>query len=505
MADTVTTSGAAETDQSEGYGTSGYRAYVLFALIVVYTFNFIDRTLIGVLGEQIRETFGLSDFMIGILSGLAFAVLYTLLGIPFAMLAERKNRTTIIAIAMAAWSAMTVACGMAQNTFQFALARVGVGIGEAGCSPPSHSLISDYFPPEKRSSALGIFALGIPIGSMLAALGGAYIATRGGLDWRDAFIWMGLPGVIGAIIFKLTVKEPPRGYSDPGGAAAAAARQMPSPFKVFSVVLNKPTFWHVSFGGAMASFAGYGIGQFIAPFWMRAHGLDLMTAALIYGGVLGVAAGIGTFGSGVVADRVRNRHPNSDSWLPAIGMTLCVPLMIFGYNTVGFSSGATAIWLAIPVLVVAAILRYSYLAPMFAVTQKLVEPRMRATAAALLLFVVNLVGYGLGPPAVGWISDQGTKYQLAQLESPVTAAQCGGIESALLATRKGRDNALSGDALSEAMSTNDTYCKPARAIGNRVGVSVGSMFLLWAALHFYLMGKTMKRDLWTPDETPATA
>ncbi|MEO0550153.1 MAG: MFS transporter [Pseudomonadota bacterium] len=489
----------------DGYGSSRYRAYVLFALIVVYTFNFIDRTLIGVLGEQIRETFGLSDFMIGILSGLAFATLYTMLGIPFAMLAERKNRTSIIAIAMAAWSAMTVACGMAQNTFQFALARIGVGIGEAGCSPPSHSLISDYFPPEKRSSALGIFALGIPIGSMLAALGGAYIATRGGLDWRDAFIWMGLPGVLGAIIFKLTVKEPPRGYSDPGGAAAAAARQMPSPFKVFGVVFRKPTFWHVSLGGAMASFAGYGIGQFIAPFWMRAHGLDLMTAALIYGGVLGVAAGVGTFGSGVVADMVRHRHPNSDSWLPALGMSLCVPLMIFGYNTVAFSSGATAIWLAIPVLVVAAVLRYSYLAPMFSVTQKLVEPRMRATAAALMLFVVNLIGYGLGPPAVGWISDQGTKYQLAQLDAPVTARDCGAIEKSLVATRKGTENALSGSELEATIATNDEYCRPARAIGNRVGVSVGSLFLLWAALHFLLMGRTMQRDLWTDEESNATA
>ncbi|MEL7107776.1 MAG: MFS transporter [Pseudomonadota bacterium] len=505
MADIASEAQSADSDTVEGYGSAGYRAYVLFALIVVYTFNFIDRTLIGVLGEQIRETFGLSDFMIGILSGLAFAVLYTLLGIPFAMLAERKNRTSIIAIAMASWSAMTVACGMAQNTFQFALARIGVGIGEAGCSPPSHSLISDYFPPEKRSSALGIFALGIPIGSMLAALGGAYIATRGGLDWRDAFIWMGLPGVIGAVIFKMTVKEPPRGYSDPGGAAAAAARQMPSPFTVFGEVFRKPTFWHVSMGGAMASFAGYGIGQFVAPFWMRAHGLDLMTAAIIYGGVLGVAAGIGTFGSGVVADRVRHRHPNSDSWLPAIGMTLCVPLMIFGYNTVSFSSGATAIWLAIPVLAVAAVLRYTYLAPMFAITQKLVEPRMRATAAALLLFVVNLIGYGLGPPAVGWISDQGTKHHLAQLDAPVSSADCGRIEASLLATRKGRDNALSGADLENAIATNDTYCKPARAIGNRIGVSVGSLFLLWAALHFFLLGRTMKRDLWTPEESPATA
>lgn len=496
----ATDTAANKPTQTEGYGSAGYRAYVLFALIVVYTFNFIDRTLIGVLGEQIRETFGLSDFMIGILSGLAFAILYTLLGIPFAMMAERKSRTWIISIAMAAWSAMTVACGMAQNTMQFALARIGVGIGEAGCSPPSHSLISDYFPPDKRSSALGIFALGIPIGSMLAALGGAYIATRGGLDWRDAFIWMGLPGIIGAVFFKLTVKEPPRGYSDPGGAAAAAERKMPSPFEVFGVVGKNPTFWHVSLGGAIASFAGYGIGQFIAPYWMRVYGYDLMTAALIYGGVLGIAAGIGTFGSGLVADSVRSKHPNSDSWLPALGLALCVPLMLLGYNMIDFVNAETAVWLAVPVLAVAAILRYSYLAPMFAVTQKLVQPRMRATAAALMLFIVNLIGYGFGPPVIGAISDMGTNRKLVQLESPLSNSECGAIESQLRAVAKGNADAITGTALDDAVAANDAYCKPARKVGVKLGVSIGALFFLWAALHFLMMGRTMQRDLWVENE-----
>jgi MFS family permease len=389
-------------------------------------------------------------------------------------------------------------CGYAQNTFQFALARIGVGIGEAGCSPPSHSLISDYFPPEKRSSALGIFALGIPIGSMLAALGGAYIATRGGLDWRDAFIWMGLPGILFAIIFQITVKEPPRGYSDPGGAEAAALRRMPSPFKVFEVVGKNATFWHVALGGALASFAGYGIGQFIAPYWMRVYEFDLMTAALIYGGVLGVAAGVGTFGSGVVADRVRARHPNSDSWLPAIGLALCVPLMIFGYNADTLFGPAASVWIAVPILGVAAILRYSYLAPMFAVTQKLVEPRMRATAAALLLFVVNLLGYGLGPPVIGAISDVGTGWKLEQLDAPVSTKDCGTIEKNLKAAAKDKPDAISGTELDEAAAANNAYCKPARKTGVRLGVSVGVLFFLWAALHFWLMGRTMQKDLWRP-------
>ncbi len=484
---------------AQGYGSPAYRAYVLFALIVVYTFNFIDRTLIGVLGEPIRETFGLSDTMMGMLSGPAFAVMYTLLGIPFAMMAERRSRTWIIACAMAAWSAMTALCGMAQSTWQFAAARIGVGIGEAGCSPPSHSLISDYFPPEKRSSALSIFALGIPVGSMLAALGGAWIATQDNMNWRDAFIWMGLPGVVGAVIFKLTVKDPPRGYSDPGGAEAAATREKPGLFEAFRLLASKPSFWHVSLGGAIVSFAGYGIGQFVAPFWMRAHGLSLMDAALIYGGVLGIAAGIGTLGSGMLADRIRSRHPNSDSWLPALGMALAFPFAVIGYNTLSFSSGALAVWLAIPALAIAALLRYTYLGPMFAVTQKLVEPRMRATAAALLLFVVNFIGYVFGPPIVGIFSDTASRIQLSQMESPVTLADCDAIDAGLKATADRTAGALNAVELEEARAAYNGYCAPARRVGIRWAVTLGSAFFLWAALHFLLLGRTMRKDIWTPD------
>ncbi|MEL7041785.1 MAG: MFS transporter [Pseudomonadota bacterium] len=493
------------TPEIEGYGSAGYRAYVLFALLIVYIFNFIDRSLISVLGEPIRETFALSDLQIGLLSGLAFAILYTLLGIPFAMLAERRSRTWIVSIALAAWSAMTVACGMAQNTFQFALARIGVGVGEAGCSPPSHSLISDYFPPEKRASALGIFALGIPLGTMIAALGAAWIEGQPNMNWRDAFIIMGVPGILLAVVFKMTVKEPPRGFSDPGGAAAAAARQMPSPFKVFGVVGRMRSFWHVSLGGALASFVGYGVGQFVPPFWMRVHGLSLQDAALIFGGVLGIAAAVGTFGSGWVADRVRARHPNSDSWLPALGLSLSVPIAILGYNTLAFTEGATAVVVAIPLLAVAAVLRFAYLAPMFAVTQKLVEPRMRATAAALLLFVVNLIGYGAGPPVIGAMSDHFTRQTLSALEAPVTIGECATTESLLKATRDGTDRALSGAELEQALATNENFCAPARKAGVRWGISIGLLFLFWAALHFLLLGRSMKDELWTPDKSLATA
>ncbi|MEL6324120.1 MAG: hypothetical protein AAFQ84_07820, partial [Pseudomonadota bacterium] len=239
------------------------------------------------------------------------------------------------------------------------------------------------------------------------------------------------------------------------------------------------------------------------PFWIRAHGLDLMTAALIFGGVLGLSAGIGTFGSGIVADRVRARHPNSDSWLPALGLTLCVPFAVFGYNTLSFSSGALAIALAIPALSIAAVLRYAYLAPMFAITQKLVEPRMRATAAALMLFIVNLIGYGLGPPVIGAISDQGTAWQLRQLDAPISSQDCGPVEAALKAARDGEPGAPTGADLAAAAETNTLYCAPARRTGVRWGVTLGALFFLWAALHFILIGRTMQRDLWVADDSGA--
>src|SRR5688572_13962451 len=192
----------------QGFGSKTYRAYVLGALLVVYTFNFIDRVVIGIIGEPIKIEFGLTDFQLGLLGGPMFAVLYTLLGIPIARLAERSNRMTILAICLAIWSAMTAACGLALSYVQLCAARIGVSIGEAGCTPPANSVIADYFPADRRATALSIYALGIPIGSMIAAVGGGWIATEVG--WREAFIWLGVPGVLLAVIVKLTVKEPPR-------------------------------------------------------------------------------------------------------------------------------------------------------------------------------------------------------------------------------------------------------------------------------------------------------
>jgi predicted MFS family arabinose efflux permease len=440
---------AAPAPAFQGFGSKGYRAYVLGALLIVYTFNFIDRVVIGIIQEPIKTEFGLTDFQLGLLGGPAFAILYTLLGIPVARFAERTNRMTILAICLGIWSAMTAACGFAINYATLFAARVGVSIGEAGCTPPANSVISDYFPPERRATALSIYALGIPIGSMIAAVGGGWIATEVG--WREAFIWLGVPGLLLAVLVKLTVKEPPR--SAPKG-------ETPSFFAALAALAKKPTFWHVAFGSALASFVGYGVGQYLTSFMIRSHGFTLFQGATLVGVVLGLCAAIGTFTSGFLADRIAKRHPNALSWLPALGFAIATPLYILSFNL-------PSIWLAMPALMMGAVTHYFYLGPMYAVTQGVVAPRMRATAVAVLLFIVNLIGYGMGPPAIGALSDFLAADRL--LDAGLTPEVC--------ATRPG-----------------DALCASGIEVGLRWAMMIGVLGYLWAGLHFLISARTLRRD-----------
>lgn len=435
----------------QGHGTRGYRAYVLGALLIVYTFNFIDRVVIGIIQEPIKTEFGLTDFQLGLLGGPAFAILYTLLGIPIARLAERTDRMTVLSICLAIWSAMTAACGFAVNYATLFAARVGVSIGEAGCTPPANSVISDYFPAERRASALSIYALGIPIGSMIAAVGGGWIATEVG--WREAFIWLGVPGVALALLVKLTVKEPPR---------SAPKTDTPSFVSAVAALAKKPTFWNVAFGSALASFVGYGVGQYLTSFMIRTHNFSLFNAAVIIGVVLGLCAAIGTFTSGFLADRISKRHPNALSWLPALGFAIATPLYLVAFVLPN-------IWTAMPALMVAAIAHYFYLGPMYAVTQGVVAPRMRATAVAVLLFVVNLIGYGMGPPVIGALSDFLANGQLAPL----------GLSTEICADAAQRDNA---------------QCAAGVETGLRWAMMIGVCIYLWAGVHFLLSARTLRRD-----------
>jgi predicted MFS family arabinose efflux permease len=433
----------------QGHGSKGYRAYVLGALLIVYTFNFIDRVVIGIIQEPIKAEFGLTDFQLGLLGGPAFALLYTFLGIPVARFAERHNRMTILAICLGIWSAMTAACGFAINYTTLVAARIGVSIGEAGCTPPANSVISDYFPSDRRASALSIYALGIPIGSMIAAVGGGWIATHVG--WREAFIWLGVPGVVLAIIVKLTVKEPPR--SAPKG-------ETPSFFAALAALATKPTFWYVALGSAVASFVSYGVGQYLTSFMIRTHHMSLFEGATLVGVVLGLAAAIGTFSSGFLADRISKRHPNALAWLPALGFIIATPLYLGSFLLPN-------IWLAMPMLSLAAMLHYFYLGPMYAMTQGVVAPRMRATAVAVLLFVVNLIGYGMGPPAIGALSDFLAQGQLAT--AGLTPGMC-------------------------AAAVGDARCTSAIEVGLRWSMMIGVCGYLLAALLFLMSARTLRRD-----------
>ena len=438
----------------QGFGSKSYRAYVLGALLVVYTFNFIDRLLISIVQEPIKAEFHLSNFYLGILGGPAFALLYTFTAIPIARWAERGNRITIVALGMAVWSAMTAACGFAMSYTQLLLARIGVGIGEAACVAPAHSAISDYFPTERRATALSIFSLGIPIGSALAAFGGGWLT--GHFDWRSAFWLLGAPGLLIALMLKLTVREPPRAGAQPETPSFGAAVRS---------LAGKTSFWHMAFAGALMSFVGYGSAQFLVSFMVRNFELaptlrqEVEYASYAFGIVAGISTGLGTFLGGFLADRLAPRHKHVLSWLPALGIALAVPLYLLSFLQTDFAA-------AFALLLLAPVFHYLYLGPMFAVTQGVAQPRMRATAAAFLLFVVNLIGYGLGPPFVGAANDffadrilQAQGLSLAACENAVNAA-----------------------------------CASADALGLKYALAVALIALVWAAAHFLIAGRTLLRD-----------
>jgi MFS family permease len=378
---------------SSKFASERYRSYVLSMLVVVYVFNFLDRQIVTILAEPIKVDLGLSDTQIGLMTGLAFALFYTVLGIPIARLADRANRVSIITAALVVWSGMTALCGAAQNFTQMLIARIGVGAGEAGCSPPAHSLIADYYPPEKRASALSIYALGIPIGSILGLLAGGWIAEIYG--WRFAFFVVGIPGILLAILFKATIREPLRGLSEP--TKTVTTDQVPLGVSL-KVLLGNRTMLHIAMGGALTSFVGYGLGQWLPAYFIRIHEMGIAETATYFGLVLGVASAIGTFLGGTLADRLALRDRRFYAWLPAAGVLLAFPF----YVAAMLSSNP---YIAIAILVVPSLLNSLWLGPAFGTIQNLAPMRMRAMASAMMLFVLNLVGLGLGPLLVGMLSD----------------------------------------------------------------------------------------------------
>ncbi len=393
-------------------------AWTLGLLVAIYACNFVDRSIVSVLGQALKKDLGLSDLQLGLLGGLSFAVFYTGLGLPIARLAERRSRVGIIALSSAAWSVMTALCGLTQNFGQLLLARMGVGVGEAGLSPAAQALISDTVPPERRASALAVYSLGIPTGTLIGLAGGGWLVQS--LGWRLAFLAVGLPGLLLALLAALTLKEAPCAAAAPPPITAVLAR-----------LRARSSGIHAIAGASLASVAGYGISYFVPAWFNRTFGFDYAQAGLVTGLISSLPAAISLMAGGMIADRWGARNKSAFALAPAAALITTAPLYLLAFAQ-GDWRAATAL------LTVTALFQYAYLPPTLALLHHLVEPRMRATATAILFFCINLIGLGVGPALAGWLSD-----------------------------RFGLTAALSGCAL----------------------------FYLWAAGHFLLGSRTLARDL----------
>ena len=315
------------TNTGQAFRTSGYRNYVLLSLTFLYTLNFIDRILIGVVAQPIIEEFKLQDWQFGLLSGFGFALMYTLMGIPIARLAEHMNRVHIIAASVILWSLMTALCGVAGSFIALLVFRIGVGIGEAGLSPAANSIIADYFPPRSRARAIAVYTLGITLGGVLAnAFGGPITEV---FSWREAFLVLGIPGILFGLLFLFTVEEPPRGYADPPGAAKPERIGLAETIRELSA---KRTFWLNMGAATLVAFVGYGLSNFQVAFFQRAHELSISQVTLQIAVPLGLAASTGAFATGYFTEKLSGRYPNVVAWLPGLMLIACVPLYWIGFS-----------------------------------------------------------------------------------------------------------------------------------------------------------------------------
>ena len=415
------------------YDTTSARYYAVGLLTVVYAFNFIDRQLLSILQESIKLELGLSDSQLGLLTGFAFAIFYVTAGIPIARWADRSNRRNIIAMAVGLWSFMTALSGLAQNYLQLLAARVGVGVGEAGGSPPAHSIISDIFPPHRRASALALYSTGVNFGILFGFLLGGWLNEFFG--WRVAFFVVGAPGILLAIIVRYALREPVR-----GAAENKTATESTVPFKdVLRLLWSRRSFRHMAMGAALNAFAGYSISSWTASFMIRSHGMTTGELGTLLALIMGLGGAIGVFSGGLIAERLARHDVRWYMWLPALTGFICLPFMVAVYLVDGaYTSLALA---AVP-----GVLFNVYLGNTLAMTHGLVGLRMRALSSAILFLVLNIIGLGMGPWFIGILSDQ-------------------------------LGPSLGVDSLRYAM----LYCLPAA--------------MLWSVFHFYRAANFLKDDL----------
>lgn len=371
---------------------------VLGILCFVYVLNFLDRQLLSILAKPIQDDLGVTDGQLGLISGLYFALFYCIISIPVAWLADRTNRVKVLSIACGLWSLATVACGMASTYPQLVLARMTVGVGEAGGVPPSYAIITDYFPPSLRGRALALFNLGPPIGQCLGVAFGAAIAAA--YDWRLAFVVLGVVGVIAAAVVFVVVREPERGGLDvkpvePRTAADEAALGFWPTCKMFC---TNPTLMLAALGSGANQFITYATLNFATLFLMREKGMTLEQVAVFYAIVIGVTICTGMYVSGRMLDAMKKKSKAAYGLLPGVALLLAIPCFV------GFVWAPT--WpLALAFMSVPLVLNYFYLTPSVALIQEEVKPRQRVLSGAILLLIMNLIGLGFGPTYLGLASD----------------------------------------------------------------------------------------------------
>lgn len=478
------------------YGTPSYRGYVLILLTLVYTLNFIDRNLLSVIAQPVINAFNLSDTEYGFLNGPPFAIFYALMGIPIAIAADRYNRVVIIALCIALWSVMAALCGFATSFAFLLIARIGVAIGEAGCTPPANSLIGDYFKPQSRANALGIYAMGVTIGAALAnAFGGPIATNLTGANveqwlqaqnlaalmpidwsnvegWRIAFVVIGAPGVIVALIVLFTIKEPPRGFSDPSDMPRLSSEGIKQTLRE---LYTKPTFWMMAAGAALTAVVGYGLAGFQAPMAQRIHGISPGEFALQFGVPLSLAAAAGTFIGGFATEKLTPRFPAAVAWLPALGLFLSIP-----FYEAAFFMPTENLDLAWWLWGAASMLHFTYLGAQYTIGQGVVSTRSRASAIAILLLIVALIGNGIGPQLVGWMSDMFMGMQLAANDA-----------SGMLTNEMCRTK----DVLAQLPEAQRAICTAAYGEGLRQSMAATALIFIPAAAFFWLSSRTYQKDL----------
>ena len=472
-------------NQPIGY-SQAYTRVVVSLLMTAYTFNAMDRTIISIIAQSMKLDLKLSDTQLGLLGGTAFAVLYAFGGIPVARLAERVSRVNIITVALIVWSALCALCGAATSFPQLLLIRAGVGVAEAGCSPPAHSLISDYVEPSRRTSALSIYSCGSSLGYLLAAVGGSYVVQHWG--WRAACAAVGLPGIAIGLLIKLLIREPPRGYSEFGTGRVDRSALPPVSFRgelrelwavAKALLLDRPVL-HMVLGVSIGGFAAYGFYAFVHPYFRRAFDLDYTTVGVMVGLAGGVAVGIGIVAGGFIADALAKRDARWYALVPAIGGMLAVPFYLCSLLQSDYR-------LATVLLAIAGFLQYGSLGPTFGVVQNVVDRRRRATATAFLYICLSVFALGCGPLFTGWVTDR-----FAQAEYGSQSVQ------AALPGRPGTSFAIScpgGAGAESAGAAVKSACNHALVRATRRGLLVTLLFFGWASLHYLFAVRGIAKSL----------